>query len=266
MNSADPTVTLEMTPFTVAAGQEVFKYQDFVNPFGGQDTDVRAWESHMTKGSHHLLVFFEQVTANGPLTDGNGLMFGPTPYGAQQPDLTVTYPTGVAALVPGSRGIRLQAHYLNASPNSINAQVQVIFHLAKPGTVTSQAGVFFFVNPQILVPPMSTMTVSKSCTFPLAANLIYATGHMHQHATDFTATTGGATFYQTSNRAQAPTIALAPPITTTPGQTIDFNCTFDNMTATELTFGESAITNEMCILSGQYYPVPAGMNPLIQCF
>ena len=55
--------------------------------------------------------------------------------------------------VPGTRGIRLQAHYLNASPNAIDAQVKVIFHLAKPGTVTQRAGFFFFLNPQILVPP-----------------------------------------------------------------------------------------------------------------
>ncbi|HZS35650.1 MAG TPA: hypothetical protein VFF06_02425 [Polyangia bacterium] len=259
------TVTLTLDPFTVQAGGEVFKYQDFVNPFGGVDTEVSAWESHMSTGSHHLLVFYQTVTSNQPLVDGNGLMFGPTPYGAQQPDLTITYPDGVAALVPGNQGIRIQAHYLNASPNTINPTVKVVFHIAKAGTVTQHAGVFFMLNPDVTTAPMSTRTVTKSCPIPFAANLIYATGHMHQHATDFTATTNGTMFYQTSDWSQAPTRTLSPPLQVTAGQMLTWSCTFDNQTSSTLIFGESAQTNEMCILSGQYYPVPAGSNPLIGC-
>jgi hypothetical protein len=265
VSMTNDAVTFEMTPFTVTAGSEVFKYQDFANPFQGADAEVTAFESHMTTGSHHLLVFYENITADGPLTDGNGLMFGPTPFGAQQPDLTLTYPTGVASVVPASKGIRVQAHYLNATTHDINAVVKVIFHIAKPGTITQHAGVFFYVNPQIFVPRMTTRTISTTCSFPIAANLIYATGHMHQHGTNFVATTNGTTFYQTDNWAQAPTASLTPPIQATVNQQIDFACTFVNMTNSDLIFGESAETNEMCILSGQYYPVPAGADPLIGC-
>jgi hypothetical protein len=264
MQQAD-TVTLTLDAFTVDPGGEVFKYQDFVNPFGGMDAEISAWESHMSTGSHHLLLFYENITANQPLVDGNGLMFGPTPYGAQQPDLTISYPDGVAALVPGAQGIRVQVHYLNASPNTINPTVKVIFHIAKKGTVTQHAGVFFMLNADVTTPPMSMRTVTKSCPIPFAANLIYATGHMHQHATNFTATTNGTMFYQTSDWSQAPTRTLAPPIAVTANQMITWSCTFDNKTNSTLVFGESAQTNEMCILSGQYYPVPAGMDPLIGC-
>jgi hypothetical protein len=260
------SVTLSMDPFTVGAGEEVYKYQDFANPFGGADADVVAWESHMSHGSHHLLVFYEDITKDGPLTVGNGLMFGPTPFGAQQPDLLVSYPPGVAARVPGAKGLRLQAHYLNASPSAIQAVVTVTLHEAMPGTITQQAGVFFMINPLIFIQPMSTQTVTQSCAIPYAANLIYATGHMHQHGTNFTASTAGKTFYQTSDWSQAPTEALAPPIAVTAGQQLTWSCTFVNSSPTQtLTFGESARTNEMCIVSGQYYPVPAGMSPLVGC-
>jgi hypothetical protein len=202
---------------------------------------------------------------NGPLMDGNGLMFGPTPYGAQQPDLTITYPQGVAALIPGAQGIRIQAHYLNASPNTLNPSVKVILHKAQPGTITQHAGVYFMLNPDVTTAPMSTRTVTKSCSLPFAANLIYATGHMHQHATDFTATTNNTVFYQTSDWAQAPTRTLSPALQVAAGQMITWSCTFNNMTSSTLVFGESAQTNEMCILSGQYYPVPAGQSALQGC-
>ncbi len=265
MVSQGDTVTLTLDAFTVGPGQEVFKYQDFVNPFNGVDTEITEWESHMSTGSHHLLVFYQQVTSDQPLVDGNGLMFGPTPYGAQQPDLSITYPQGVAALVPGAQGLRVQVHYLNASPNTLNPTVHVVLHKAMPGTITQHAGVYFMLNPDVTTPPMSMRTVTKSCSLPFAANLIYATGHMHQHATDFTATTGGTMFYQTSDWSQAPTRALSPALQVTAGQQITWSCTFNNMTDTTLVFGESAQTNEMCILSGQYYPVPDGMSALQGC-
>ncbi len=258
-------VTITMDDFLVKSGDEVFKYQDFVNPFGGVDAEVVEWESHMTPGSHHLLLFYEDVTKDSAEQDGNGLMFGPTPYGAQQPNLMISYPQGVAATVPGAKGIRLQAHYLNATMNDLVAHVVVTLHTAAAGTVTQHAGVYFMLNPDVTTPPNSTRTVTKSCAFPFAANLIFATGHMHQHATDFTATTNNAMFYETSDWANAPTRALTPPIAVTAGQMLTWSCTFDNMTDQTLIFGESAITNEMCILNGQYYPVPDGMDPLVGC-
>src|SRR4051794_10618036 len=57
---AGDTVTLTMSTFTVPPGAEVYYCQNFANPFGGVDTDVSAFESHMTSGSHHLLLFYKK--------------------------------------------------------------------------------------------------------------------------------------------------------------------------------------------------------------
>src|SRR5262249_33950227 len=55
----DPnTVSVQMDEFTVPPGGEVFMCQDFDNPFGGVDVAVGRSESIMTKGSHHLHVFY----------------------------------------------------------------------------------------------------------------------------------------------------------------------------------------------------------------
>ncbi len=44
------------------------------------------------------------------------------------------------------------------------------------------------------------------------------------------------------------------------GTTITWACSFQNDTGENLTFGESASTNEMCIFNGIYYPSPDGSS------
>src|SRR6185503_13960103 len=69
------TVTLTMDPFVVHAGEEVYKCQNFANPFNG-DAEIARFESHMTPGSHHMLLFHgDEYDADGPLVDCSGLEF-----------------------------------------------------------------------------------------------------------------------------------------------------------------------------------------------
>jgi hypothetical protein len=192
------TIVLQMTPFTVAPGQEVYKCQNFANPVGA-DFDVRSFASHMTPGSHHMLAFYEPGLADGPLEDCSGLEFAATPYGSQLPDDSVTFPPGVAALVKQGTGIRIQSHYLNATLQPINAQVTLTIHLAAPGTITQHAGVAFFVNDKFSIPPGGQpVTSSKTCNIPVPLKLIRASSHMHQHATHFIATGSAGTIYETN--------------------------------------------------------------------
>jgi hypothetical protein len=49
------SVTLVSDTFTIPAGKDVYKCQDFANPFHGQQVDIIKHESHMAEGSHHVL-------------------------------------------------------------------------------------------------------------------------------------------------------------------------------------------------------------------
>jgi hypothetical protein len=88
---------------------------------------------------------------------------------------------------------------------------------------------------------------------------------MHQRATGFLATSGSTTLYRTDQWADPPPMFYDPPLDLPAGSPITWACTYVNDTGAPLTFGESAQSNVMCIFSGQYYPVPAGRNPLIAC-
>jgi len=256
-------LVFEMTPFPVGAGEEVFRCQNFANPVG-TDIEVQEWESHMTAGSHHLLVFYQANAQNTAVESCSGLEFKSGPYGSQTPDAKIRYPDGVAAVVSKSNGLRFASHYLNASPNPIMAQVKVIARRATPGSVQNRAGVFFFNNVAIYVPkapnPQSppNYPISKTCTIPRDVNFLFATGHMHKFAKNLTAKLNGNVIYSTDSWDNSPFVQFMPVLQLKQGQQIEFTCTYQNTTNGILTFGDSAETNEMCIFDGQFYPDPTG--------
>jgi hypothetical protein len=259
------TVTLQSETFKVPAGGEVFVCQDFKNPFGGVDTDVQAFESHMSPGSHHLLLFYKNNAADGSLAPCSGLEFSPTPYGAQSPDAMVVYPDGIGALVKGTQGFHLNMHYVNASQSDLMAQVTILLHKAKAGTVMQHAGLFFFNNVTgIYIPAGQQKTISATCTFNKDVNLLYATAHMHKYSLSMTATVNGNTIYTTDTWDAAPLQPFTPPLMLTAGTSVTWTSIINNTSGSTLTFGESAMTNEMSIFDGQYYPADPA-NPTIQC-
>jgi hypothetical protein len=258
-------IVLEMDPFPVAAGEEVFRCQNFANPLGA-DIEVQQWDSVMTTGSHHLLVFYQPNATNGALENCNGLEFKSGPFGAQTPTATVAYPPGVAAVIPANQGLRFASHYLNASQNAITAKVKVIIRRATPGSVQNRAAIFFFNNIAIFVAgtpagmqPKPVM-VSKTCRVPRDMFVMYSVGHMHRHATNITAKVGNEVIYSTDSWDNAPFQEYAPPRMLKANTDITFTCTYLNPNTTPLTFGESAETNEMCIFDGQFYPDPTGQG------
>lgn len=257
-------VTIKMDSFDVPSGQEVYKCQNFANPFGGAG-EVTAFESHMTQGSHHLLLFYKNGATDGPLQDCSGLEFAATPYSTQLPDDALTFPSGVSALVPATMGLRLQSHYLNTSPNTITAHVEVTFHLAKPGEAPQHAGVLFVVEPNFSIAPHSTQTVTHDCKIPFGMNLLKATSHMHQHGTNFLATIAGQTVFQTTQWSDPVPRLFDPALPVSGGDALHFECTFQNDSSSALTFGESALTNEMCIFGASFYPVPSDQIVTVDC-
>jgi hypothetical protein len=256
---AGKSLTISLEPFTVPAGEEVYKCQNFANPFGGGDVDVQTFESHMAMGSHHMLLFYKNGVTDGALEDCSGLEFAATPYSTQLPDDELSFPDGVAARIPSTTGLRVQSHYLNTTGSPINAHVVVTFHFATPGTVTQHAGVLFVVDPNLSVPAQSTKVISKDCAIPLDMNLIKAGSHMHKHGTDFVATAAGQTIFHTTTWDDPAPAKFDPPVALHAGDPLHFACTFKNDGATPLKFGESASTDEMCIFVGSFYPVPDGV-------
>jgi hypothetical protein len=265
--SGDPNaVVLTMGPFTVPPGKEVFKCQEFVNPFGGMDQDVSEYEVHMTEGSHHFFLFFDDHNADVPLADCalGGFEYHPYPFGAQSPDATMTYPAGVGSLVPGSTGFMLNAHYINASTETITGTVTAVLHKAPPGSIQQHAGVIFMNDLTIAIPP-GVHSATSTCTIPTNVNILGAQSHMHQRAIDFTSTAGGQPLYMTDKWSDPTPMVFDPPMVMAGGTRVSWTCDYNNDTSSTLTFGEYAQSSVMCILLMQYYPVANSANPTLSC-
>jgi Copper type II ascorbate-dependent monooxygenase, C-terminal domain len=261
------TVTLTMGPFTVPPGTEVFKCQNFANPFGDVDQDIKEYETHMSPGSHHMFLFFSDANADGPIQDcpAGGLEFHPYPFSTQTRDASLTYPDTVGSLIPAKTGFELNGHYINTGATPIQGTVTAILHKAKPGTVQQHAGVIFMNDASLTVPPGSS-TSTASCNLPGNINIMTAASHMHQRATGFTAkATDGTVLYQTDQWAEPVPRVFAPVLALSQPTNVTWGCSYNNETSQTLTFGEFAETNVMCIFTMHYYPVADPHNPTLAC-
>jgi hypothetical protein len=262
-----------MTPFSVPAGGEVYYCQTFANPWG-QQVDIKTYSLNMSKGSHHMFAFYQTNATNGanaPCAAG-GLTFAPFTFSAQSPQAEVTYPQSVGATLPSSLGFQLNAHFINTGSSALTATVSLTMWVAKPGVVTNHAGALFLNQAQMTVAATGCTTSTGGCqssasfVLPQDVYILTADSHMHQFATNFVATTStGVTLFQTTQWAEPPAQVYSPPLHLPAGTTITWTCTDVNNTGAELTFGEHAASNVMCISSNIFYPVSTSSltNPVI---
>jgi hypothetical protein len=256
-------VTLQMAAFDVAPGAEAFMCQSFTNPFQ-QDVAILTSESFMTEGSHHFFAFHLQGVTDMPLAACGGLDFHPYIHSAQVPHLKTTYPAGVGRFLPGKDGVEILSHYLNTTSDMIHADVRLVLTVVDPSTVPIQASDVFMNNLSLSIPPMARTTASKSCAVGSDIKLLQAASHMHQRGVHFTAKTDdGTVLYQTDSWSEPTPKLFDPPLSIPGGTNITWSCDYDNPTNTTFTFGQSAVTNEMCIFTGIYFPAPDGAG--IEC-
>jgi hypothetical protein len=258
------TITLTMSPFVVPAGGEVYRCQNFANPFGG-DGAFDAIESHMTAGSHHLAVFYRDALADGPVEECSGLEFSAGPFATQLRDDRVQYPKGIAAVLNAGQGIRLNAHYVNTTSQDLSPTVVVKLRRVAADAKYQRAGLFTMTTLNVDVQPYQSKTIPVDCTAPADMSILSVTSHMHRHGVAFRSDVAGQSLYTSSTWDDPPRQFFDPARQIKMGDKIHFECDFVNRTASALTFGESASTNEMCVLLGQFYPYDAQGQVALNC-
>jgi hypothetical protein len=209
----------------------------------------------MTSGSHHLIIFFDS-TGYGPAYDCGGLEFGERLHGAQVPEYVREYPEGVAMPMYATEGLRFNMHYLNpAADKPLTAKVKLTILAAPAGTAEHKAGFLLFNNMGIDLAPRSQGTATKTCSMPPNVQVMDLVSHMHMRGTDFLAQTGaGKVIYQSSDWDHPTPTIFTPPLGLGNDVDITWTCSYNNTSGNQIGFGQSAATNEMCILGGTFYP------------
>jgi hypothetical protein len=258
-----------LTPFSLAPGEE--KIMCYYVPADGVDRMLSAFTIDMKPGSHHLVVFRIQ-------DDGTMPASGPTPCtqldipvgfdgmlpGSQVPHAEYKLPDGVAMRFNGDHGLYFQSHYINTSmTETITSGVTFSFTTMPDAQVQQTAGMIFYSNFKLNL-PVGMASASDKCVAKNDMNLFLATGHMHRHGLTFDATVAGTPLYHADTWDDPPAKIYAPVQVITAGQEVDWTCTYNNDTGAPLRFGNSAATNEMCILGGIFYPSPGSLTDFCQ--
>lgn len=258
--------TLKTTPFVIEPGAEVFKCF-YTTLAVDAETAVARFESNMTRGSHHMILFGLDKPGgpDGTLGECNLRPSGgsvPLPlFVAQEPHQEATFPSGVAMPLKAKQPVAVQMHYLNAGVSPVTAEVEIKFHALPTGTKFERAGVFGSFHNKISVPARGTQTVSGRCQVPSDVKFISLTTHSHRYTTRAVA---GRTAPDENSVPQLLVETLdyeRPPITKFPapfldlaGDKIFYSCEYRNDTDQTVTVGDSAVNEEMCMAVGYYFP------------
>ncbi len=231
-----------------------------------------------TKGSHHVLLYgtlyTEIPTANrhGDAVDTSGVFEcaegAPADWqvagilaAAQSPSgvPVIDLPDGVAVHLAPGQVVLMNAHYLNASNDALDVDARINVESVPAESVREEAGVLFFYNPFIHVPPTGRASARMSCPILRDITLLNGQSHMHRRGTGYEAVLRdgqGApvrTLYS-DNRWEDVRIELfSPPVQIPAGHSIDYRCDYQNTEARDV-FQGLTTKDEMCMFAGAYYP------------
>jgi hypothetical protein len=249
--------TFQTGNFSVPPGGEVYKCQDFTNPFG-KDIGILQMQTALTPGSHHMFAFVMpsgQLSLMGSLQDcpSGGVEFHDYLTTTGSPTTTVNYPAGVGRVFASGNGLRLNVHLINTDVAPKNASIMFKVVYTDPATLKQKAA-SIFLNQVGLSVAAGMSTHSKSYSLTQDIWLMGDASHMHKRGVHFVAkASSGQMLYDGTEWAEPKQQTFDPALHLTSGTQISWACTYNNDTGKTLTFGESASANEMCIFVGEFY-------------
>jgi hypothetical protein len=180
-------------------------------------------------------------------------------YGTQARSDSFAFPAGVGLPLRAGEVLLAQVHFFDAGASDIDASVQVSMTTAVDG-VTTRADVFFFNDPFIDIPAGASSQASMRCLFPSDVTILSASSHGHGHTQGVAAfldppggPPGTMPFYAGLDAANPLPVQANIPVAA--GSHLRFTCKYQNALGTNEVFqGLDYNADEMCVLSGAYYP------------
>lgn len=258
-------LTLVSPELQLAPGQEkTFCY--YTTLTNATPVGVRKFESTMTPGSHHLILFTtsERAKPDGTLEECGfpGGRRGPGgtrsipvwAYAAQTPTAEIAMPSGVGMTFKERQPVILQMHYLNARPESLRPSATLTIRLhARDDYVRAAPFVTFDTNIRV---PAGAMGASRgTCVVPEGAKFFLASTHSHKFTTRARVLDGDEVVVDTDDWEHPKmTQWTAEPFRTFRTGHLTYECTYNNTSPSTLTTGDSAQTDEMCMAIGYFFP------------
>lgn len=265
-------VQLSIESFKLGSGEEVEKCRSAKAPALTSGMIERI-ELVARPGLHHAVVYKVSQELDASEVDCFGVpdeaMEGfaiPEPLFAstsQVTEETLNFPEGVGVAFEAGQQIIFNFHYINVTPDEIDAEIFINLHYAQDDTELEQARFYAFGNMGgIDIPAGHRQSLTSTCAFPDDMNVFSATPHMHRLGTgmEVLLNRGDQTdqVLQADDWQGAASVYLDPPAAVTADDTITFTCVWENPTDTDVAFGQT-YNDEMCFVFGFVYPAPSAV-------
>jgi hypothetical protein len=260
---------------TIMPGQEVTYCYYFRTP-NTETMVIKKWSSVMTPGSHHMIMYSTASDAMPPGTIstsacGNfAASNAPSwTYSAQTPTNELALPADDGTGLPLGQEIAagtpayFQMHYLNATDAPLKAHVVLNAEAFDAGVAYTKTAPYVTYNSKISIAPNAVGDVeSQTCAVPAGLKFWLVSTHAHQQAVKTAVKDGqpaSTAVAFTSNDWQHPGAAtwMTAPFFTFSTNKLTYECTYNNTgpnAATTVVAGPSAVTNEMCMATGYFFP------------
>jgi hypothetical protein len=232
---------------------------------------IKRWQSHMTAGSHHMIMFMTgntDVKPPGTVSSqacGGAGAGGSAPiwtYAAQNPDADLALPTDDGGGKPLGQEIAanqagfLQMHYLNATDNPIKVHVTLNAEAYEASVAYTKTAAYVTYNPDIMIPKDAVGVVaSQTCPTPSGAKFWMMSTHAHKQAVKTEVLDQSDTVFMSTDWEHPGAARFdAPTFRTFASDKLTYRCTYNNTSGHDIVDGDSAATNEMCMASGYYFP------------
>jgi len=254
--------------FTVNPGQEIFRCYHTTLP-ANTEIDVSRFESVMSKGSHHFILYRADTdtTPSGTLTN-SGCTLGFDQrwvYTSGSPYNYLDMPKDVAMVLDANQKVVFDMHYINTTSEPITAQVVLNIDYAQGNFQKAAALVSF--NRSIAIPPNGQQTVQGDCTPGPGAKFFLMSTHTHRRGVLATITRKNSSGQLVGDPIVKTTDWEHPSVgewmqepfeTFATGEKFQYSCQFQNDRNATTFVGSSADTNEMCMAVTYYFPDTAG--------
>jgi hypothetical protein len=267
--AAPQSYTVQFGPITVPSGVE--RTQCIVKLLGNAEAvHIGTLHNQLGTASHHMIVYrvadtTEQLTPFDctPFKDTLDASKGSPLMITQKTDELLELPPGVAYSLPANQMIRIEMHYINATPADVTLVSSTT--MTTTSNYQNEADFLFIGDPDIRLQPGAQATLGP-VYFPLPsvysdAQFFAITGHEHQYGTGVTvavasnANDAGQVVYDPPHWlwSEPATVFHSPAFSIPAGGGFRFSCQWNNTSSAQVQFGESA-NNEMCFFWAYYYP------------
>jgi hypothetical protein len=254
------TMNVGIGPFTTPRGEE----RTICASFDLGNTSiaaVRAIRTHLTAGSHHMIVYALDEAPDPTPRPCGAFQHGMSDaiFIAEKPEAALVYPPGTGLTIAAHQTIGLELHHINYfSDTPVDIAGMVELDLIEPDAEMMQVQFLFTGDLALSIPARMTTTVSSFHSIGSGPRVFALTSHTHQLGTLATLHRGTSTsdlgeeLHRSTNWAEPPLDTYDPALTFAPGEGLVLTCEFTNTTDRDVGFGTD-FDDEMCFLWAHYY-------------